>query len=272
MTNGTITPSTSFVVNGEFNYNGGTLSPVPTFTHSTANVTFNKAYALTATGTYTMSGTGSTLTLNGFDLTTGIFSSSTTAARSIAFGSNYIVLAHTTAATTVLVMASVAALTLTGTGGFKTDAAVTRTLTFGTTGGSTANAPNLTLTGSGTSVVTLTTGSWFNRLDFGTTAFTLGTTSLNLNGLTLSSAGTYTALTAIMVGTGTITPNGKTIAAFTINHSGTTTLAGALGCTTYTQTSGTVDFATFNLTCSSTAGVSVFIDLITSTLVAAFDG
>jgi hypothetical protein len=253
LTQGTITPSTSFTVAGSFNYNGGTLSPVATFTQTgTSVVTLGKAYALAATGTYTL--TAGTLNLNGFDLTTGIFASAGTGVRSIAFGTNNIVLAHTTAATTVLSMATnMGNFTWTGTGGFTAAANITRTYVFGTTGGSSTSAPNLTLTGSGTAVQTFTTNSWFNKLDFGTTAFNPGTTSLNLNSLTLSSAGTYTGLTATMQATGTITPTGKTIAAFTINNgAGTTTLAGALGCTTYVNTTGTIDFATFNLTCSST--------------------
>jgi hypothetical protein len=56
-----------------------------------------------------------------------------------------------------------------------------------------------------------------------------------------------------MVGTGTIFSNAKTIAAFTVNTSGTTTLSGGLVVTTYTQTAGTLNFATFGITCSSTA-------------------
>lgn len=254
LTSGTITPTTSFVVagTGTFNYNGGTLSTVATFTQTAGTVSFGKAYALSATGTYTL--TAGSLTLNGFDLTTGIFSSTGTGVRSIEFGSGNIVLAHTTAAQTVLSMANVTNFTYTGTGGFTAAASVTRTFTFGTTAGSTTNSPNLTLTGSGTAIATITTASWFNKIDFGTTAYTIAATNLNLNSLTLSTGGTFTNLTASMRGTGTITGNGKSIGPLVINNgAGTTTLAGALGCTTYTQTAGTIDFATFNLTCSSTA-------------------
>jgi len=249
MTSGTITPSTSFVLaSGAFNYNGGTLSAVPTFTHTAGTVTLGQAYALTATGTYTL--TAGTLNLNGYNLTVGIFSS-ISGTRTIAFGTGNIILAHTTAGTTVLSMTNAVGVTRTGTGGFVSDASVTRTYVFGS--GSTTNAPNLTLTGSGTAVATLSSGSWFNTLDFGTTAFNPGTTSLNLNGLTLSSSGTYTSLTATMRGTGTVTPNGKTIAAFNVNHTvaGITTLAGALNTAvtaTTTLFGGTLDLAGFTLT------------------------
>jgi hypothetical protein len=253
MTNGTITPSTSFTVAGSFNYNGGTLSAVPTFTQTgTSVVTLGKAYALTTTGTYTL--TAGTLNLNGFDLTTGIFSSSNSNARSISFGTNNIILGHTTASTTVLSMANASGFTCTGTGGFTANASVVRSYIVGTTSG-TSSPPNLAFTGTGTSIPVLSTGSYFGTLNFGSTAFTLAATSLNIYGsLTLSSGGTFTNLSVAMAGTGTITPNGKSIAALDIaNTPGTVTLAGALGCTVYTHISGTIDFANFNLTCSSTA-------------------
>jgi hypothetical protein len=258
LTNGTITPSVGFVVNsGSFTYTSGTLSPVLAFTQVAGTVTLGKAYALAATGTYTL--TAGTLNLNGFDLTTGIFAGAGTGVRSIAFGTNNIVLAHTTAGTTVLSMATnMNNFTCTGTGGFRSDAAITRTYVFGSTGGSATNAPNLTLTGSGTAVQTFNTSSWFNKLDFGTTAFTLPSTILNVNSLTLSAGGTYTALNLLARSTGTIITNNKTIAQFYISHgstSATTTLSGNLGCTTYLQdpNTGTFDLAFFNLTCSSDA-------------------
>jgi len=253
LTQGTITPSVSFVVSGSgtFNYNGGTLSAVPTFTQSQGNVTLGKAYALTATGTYSFSGAG-TLDLAGFTLTTGIFSCNHGSIRSISFGTGNIVLAHTTAAQTVLDMANASNFTWTGTGGFTTTMSVTRTFTFGTTGGSSTNAPNLTLS-SGASVATITNGSYFNTLSFGTTAFTIGTITLNLNGLTLSATGTYTTLTANMIGTGTITGNtNTTLVTLTINStSGTTTLGDAFSLAATgvtTLTSGTLALATFTLT------------------------
>lgn len=212
---------------------------------------------LTTGATNTTTLVAGTLTLNGFNLNTGIFASTGTATRAIAFGTNNIILSHTTAATTVLSFATATGFTYTGTGAFTADASITRTYVFGTTGGSTTISPNLSLTGSGTAIATFTTGSWFNTLNFGTTAFAVPVTVLNVNSLILSASGTFTSLGINAVGTGTLTPNGKTIAAFVVNNStGTTTLAGALGCTTYTNTTGTFDCASFNLTCSSTATVT----------------
>jgi hypothetical protein len=211
--------------------------------------------ALTLVTSATTRLTSGTLDLAGFTLTTGIFFGDGTTTRSIAFGTGNIALVHPTAATVVLNMPTATGFTWTGTGGFTASAAVTRTYNSGSTsGGSITNAVNLTLTGSGTAVQTFIASSWFNKLDFGTTAFTVAANAFNLNGLTLSSGGTFTAMPVTMRGTGTITPNGKTVGALVINNSaGTTTLAGALSCTTYTHTSGTIDFATFNLTCSGSA-------------------
>ena len=209
---------------------------------------------LTTVNTVTTTLTNGTINLNGFDLTTGIFSSSNTNTRSIAFGSNFILLIHLSPAQTVLNMFDATGFTLTGTGGFKSNASVTRTFVFGTTAGSATNAPNLTFTGSGTAVQTFSTANWFNNLDFGTTAFNIGTIALNLNGFTLSNGGTWNLFAPTMRGTGTITPNGKAISAFTVNNgAGTVTLAGPLSAAAYTQTAGTIDFASFNLTCSGAA-------------------
>ena len=258
-TSGTINPSTSFVVtSGGFTYNGGTLGAVPTFTHTAGTVTFNYSYSLTVTGTYTLTA-GTLILADGVTLTTGIFSSSNANTRSIQFGSasaGNIQLTHTTAATTVLSMSTLTNFTYTGPGGFTVDdMSVARSFGCGSiAGGSTTNAPNLTFT-TGASVATLNTGGWFKNLNFGTTSFTLGTTTLNIAGnLTLSATGTYTAMSINPQATGTYTFNGKSIAAFPVNVSGITiTMASNGGCSVFTMTLGTVDFASYNFTCSSTA-------------------
>jgi len=159
-------------------------------------------------------------------------------------------LTHTTAATVVLNMAAAGGFSWSGSGGF-TVAAMANTRTFSvanTSGGSTTTAPNLYFT-TGASIATLTTGSWFNSLDFGTTSFTLGTTSLNIDGdLTLSSSGTYTGLTVSILGTSTVTTNGKTIVALTIGSAtlvGTATLAGTV------TLSGALNLTQGSLTCST---------------------
>jgi hypothetical protein len=213
---------------------------------------------LTLDGTQTYSATATayvyagTLDLGGFDLTIGTLLGSVTNTRAIVFGANNIILSTTSGGATNLNFAIATDFTWTGTGGFTAAADITRTFTFGTTGGTATNAPNLTLTGSGTAIQTLTTGGWFKNLDFGTTAFTLPSTSLSIAGnLTLSASGTYIAgvsgLNVTTVGTSVITANGKTIATLIINcPGGTTTLNGPLtyvvaATVTTTLTAGTLD-------------------------------
>jgi len=251
---GTYTSLTVVMVGtGTITNNGKTLAAFGVDSAGTA--TLSAALSVSVTGTTTL--TAGTLDLAGFTLTTGIFSSSNTNTRAIAFGTGSIALSHTTAGTEVLSMFTVTGFTSTGTGGFTVAAmSVTRTFTVGpgdpgNSGptGTSANAPNLTFT-TGASVATFTdgiSGSWFNTLDFGTTSFTPANT-VNVNALTLSSGGTYTSLTVTMVGTGTITNNGKTIAAFGVNSAGTATLSAALtmsGALTLTQ--GTLACSVYNL-------------------------
>jgi hypothetical protein len=239
---------------GTITSNGNTTLAAMTISSTSGTTTLGAAFTMSATSTLTL--TSGSLALNGFNLTTGIFSSTNSNTRSIAFGTNNIVLAHTTAAQTVLSMSAATGFTWTGTGGFTSDASVTRTYVFGVTGGGIANSPNVSLTGTGSSQQTFTTNSWFNKLDFGSTTMTVSSSTINLSALTLSVGGTFTNLNIVMLGTGTIISNNKTVAAFTVNSwtiANSTTLSGNLACTTFTQTFGTIDFAGYNLTCSSTA-------------------
>ena len=258
---------------GAITFNATTTGQTITTGGTTINapITFNGvggewslSSALTTGATQTTTLTNGSLILNGFDLTTGIFSSSNTNTRSIAFGTNNIILSHTTAAQTVLSMATATGFTYTsstsigsGTGCFYSTMSTTRTFVFGTTGGSTTTAPTLYLV-SGASIATITTGSWFNELNLGSCSFTIAATNLNLNSLqTPNFTGVHTNLTATMVGTGNIYLNGaKSIGPLVINStSGTTTVQGGstLLCTTCTLTSGTLDLSTSaTLTCSST--------------------
>ena len=264
---GTYTNLTPTMV-GTGSINSGTNTTLPTLTIDslTGTTSLASAFTMTATGTVTL--TSGTLALNGFVLTTGIFSSSVTTTRAITFGSTNIVLAHTTAATTVLSMATATGFTNTGTGGFAAAMSVTRTFTFGTTGGTSANAPNLFIT-SGASIPTITTAGWFNKLDFTGSTCTPAVTALNLNSLTLASGGTYTNLTPTMVGTGAInTATNTTLTNFTVNStSGTTTLSATTTLTatsTVTLTSGTLDLGGFVLSCG------IFSSSVTNTRAIAF--
>jgi hypothetical protein len=216
---------------------------------------------LGGTQTYTASSifrlTAGTVDLGGADLNIGTFIGSFTDTRAIAFGANNINLITTTAATTNLNFAIATNFTWTGTGGFTAAANITRTFTFGTTGGSSTNGPNLTFTGSGLFDQTLTSGSWFNKVDFGTTSFTASATISNVNSFTLSNTGSFSGAGFTMVGSGTIASNGATnLGNLTINHAGTTTLGsnlsvlGSSNLTITTFTAGALNLNGFNLTCS----------------------
>jgi len=220
--------------------------------------------ALTTGATQTTTLTNGSLILNGFDLTTGIFSSSNINTRSIAFGATNINLTHTTAAQTVLNMAIATGFTWTTTtsgaldtrtGCFQAVMDRTRTFVFGTTSGSITNAPTLYLS-SGASIATITTGSWFNELNLGTCSFTIAATSLNLNQLyTASSTCVLTNMTVTMRGTGYMQTN-TSIGPLIINTSGTVympTGGSTVACTTFTLTAGSFSmYVNGTLTCSST--------------------
>lgn len=252
----TLTPTSVVITdNATFTYSGGSLAAVAAFTQTSGTVSLNLAYALTATGVYTL--TAGALTLGG-SLSTGTFVSSGTGVRSIAFGTNNIILTTTTAAATVVSMAIATNFTYTssgtfgsGTGTFQAIMSVTRTFVFGTTGGSTINAPRLYLV-SGASIATLTTGSWWSEINYGTTAYAQAATSLNLNSLyTLNSTTTMATLTANMVGTGSIQLGANSIGPLAINSTtGTTTLLSTVTTTTCTLTTGTLDINSRILNCT----------------------
>ena len=213
-----------------------------------ATVTVNGA-TLGVTNTFTL--TAGTLSLGG-TLSAGIFSSSNTNTRAIAFSTNNIALTSTTAATTVLSMLTATGFTYTGTGGFTRNMAATATIVFGTTGGSTTNAPNLTVN-AGVSALTITASSYLKNVIFTGSTCTVTASGLNMAGnLTLATGGTYTAVVPTFLASATITSAGKTLGNSTINGTGiTVTLADAmtLGSTnTLTLTQGTFTAANFNVT------------------------
>ena len=247
---------------------GGTYTGLtPTFRGSGTFTSATKA-----TGNVTISGSGITVTLgdaltmavstsvtltegsinlNGFTLSTGIFSSNNSNTRSIAFGTGNIALTSTTAATTVLDMTTATGFTNTGTGGFTRNMAATATVVFGTTGGTATNAPNLAVN-AGVEALTITTGSYFKNLNFTGYSGTPATTSYNACGnLTLSSGGTYTGITPTFLASGTFTSVTKVTGSPTINGSGiTVTLGDALtlaATNTFTLTEGTLDLGGFTL-------------------------
>ena len=216
-------------------------------------LTLADAMTLGAANTFTL--TAGTLNLNGFTLSTGVFSSSNSNTRAITFGAANIALTSTTAATTVLSMATATGFTWTGTGGFTRNQAATATMVFGTTGGTTANAPNLTVN-AGASTLAITSGSYFKNLDFTGSTCMVTATSLNMAGnLTFASGGSYLTVQQTFLATATITSVGKQINSTTINGSGiTVTLADALtlgSASILTLTQGTFTAANFNVTAGS---------------------
>ena len=203
-------------------------------------VTLSDALTVGIAGAFTL--TTGTIDLNGFTLSAGFFSSSNSNTRVITFGTANIALTSTSAATTILLMATATNFTYTGTGGFTRNMAATATVEFGSTaGGTTSNAPNLTVS-AGASALTITANSWFNNLDFTGSTSTVSN-AVNIAGnLTLATGGTYTAVVPTYRDTGTLTNSGRTLSALTVNGSGiTVTCADALTTTgALTLTDGTL--------------------------------
>jgi hypothetical protein len=234
---------------GSITSNSNTVNSV-TINHSGTTTLIGSALNTGATNSVTL--TSGTLDLNGNNVTTGTFSSSNSNTRSIVFGSNFIFTTTATAAAVNVSMAAGTNFSCSGTGGFSAAASATRTFTIGTSAAPTV-APNLTITGSGSSIQTLTTGGFFGSLNFNSTTFAVPATAISVFGdLTLSAAGTYSSMTVTKNGGGYIYGNSKALAALTINHPGATTYIGSAvtvvaGGTT-TLTLGTFDLNGFNFT------------------------
>jgi hypothetical protein len=219
-----------------------------------SGITVTLADALTTGIANTFTLTTGTLNLGGFTLSTGIFSSSGLPTKAITFGTGNIALTSTTAATTVLSMATATNFTWTGTGGFTRNQAATATVVFGTTGGSTSNAPNLTVN-AGASALTITGNSWWKNLNFTGSTSTVTAPNQNFAGNITLGGGTYnTSFVGTMFASGTITCAGKTFGGaganvLTINGSGITV---DLGDDFYGQnltlTQGTFTTNNFNVT------------------------
>jgi hypothetical protein len=181
-----------------------------------------------ATGTLTL--TSGTITLGANTLTCGVFSSSNSNARTVAFGTGKIVL--TGNARSVLVLTTATNLSVTGTRLFEASySGATGTRTFAapstSSGGTESTSMSVSVT-AGTDIVTMTTARVFNSLD--TTGFS-GTLNANTQtyygNVTIASTvtlGTITGLTfAATSGTQTVTTNGKTIdGIFVVNAPGAT--------------------------------------------------
>lgn len=263
----------TFLATATFRFNdaNSTISEFPILGDITINApggavslqdnTFPSPFTLGTTKTLTL--TAGTFSVNGRPVSTGRFSSSGTSTRvySTASGSprvQTIELTSTTAGATVLDMANATGFSYTISPGpgrpiFVRNQAATATMVFGTTGGTTSNACNLTVNG-GASALTLTSGSYFGTTNFTGSTCTVTAASLNLAGsLTLASGGTYTSVVPTFRGNAIITSNGKTLGTTTVNGSGiTVTLADAATVSViaqnFTLTQGTINLAGFTLT------------------------
>jgi uncharacterized protein YlxW (UPF0749 family) len=247
--------SPTFLASGTLRTNFNTLGSV-TVNGSGITVTLIGALSIASSSTFTL--TQGTLALNDFNLSTPRFLSNNTNARAISFGTGNIALTSTTAGTTVLDMGTATNFTMTTSGGgFTRNQAATATVTFGTTGGTTTNAPNLTVN-AGASQLSITSGSYFKNVNFtGSTSVVLGGAgggTVNIAGnVTLASGGTYTSIGFSLNASGTFTSNGKSITNSGVNGSGiTVTLADAMTITApsnnFTLTQGTLNLAGFTLT------------------------
>jgi hypothetical protein len=154
--------------------------------------------------------------------------------------------------------------TLTGTGGFTRNMTAFATLRFGTTGGTTSNAPNLTVTGS-TGTLTIDGsggGSWFKNLILSGSSCDVSASNVNIAGnLSLGTATFgYATLDPTFRASGTFTGSGaRQIGDTAIDGSGiTVTLATNISVSgTLALVQGTFNTANFNVAAtrfSSTSG------------------
>ncbi len=219
------------------------------FTFNGVGGTFQLAAALTSGATRTCTLTNGTLDLAGYTLTTGLFSSTNSNVRTLAFGTGKIVLTATSGV--IFTTGVFTDLTVTGTSLVQAinGGAGTRTLTFGTGAISEANSINFEIT-SGSDIVSLSgTGGAARNVNF--TGFT-GTINIpstkviygnwDAGGAT-SITGTSAVTFAATSGTKTIRTNGLTYGGgFSFNGvGGTWAMQDALSLTgTLTLTNGTL--------------------------------
>jgi hypothetical protein len=216
-----------------------------------------------ATGTLTL--TSGTITLGTNTLTCGVFSSSNSNARTVAFGTGKIILSGN--ARTVLVLTTATNLSVTGTRLFEASySGATGTRTFAApstgSGGAESNSTSVSVT-AGTDIVTLTSARTFYSLD--TTGFS-GTLNVNTQtyygNLTIAAAvtlGTATGFTfAATSGTQTVTTNGKTLDGLITINAPSATVSFSDSLTQGSTRSFTFLAGTLKLKAGATSTVGVF--------------
>lgn len=272
---GTITGNGAITISGSV-----TLSAGMTFTH-TGVKTFNSTGTITSAGktfssttidaashTVTLNdnltiGSSSTITLTrgtlslgaGFTLTCGLFSSSNSNTRDIMFGSGSIALNTTSSPVTCLDIANATGFTWSGTGLFTHNLPVSTTVVFGTTGGTTSNAPNFTAASTSSSrTLTITNGSYFKNVNF-TGNYATVTGIYNACGdLTLGSDGAYLSFRPTFLTPSTVICNGKRMGNATVNGNGIIVLFGDdfFG-SVLTLTQGTINAAFYTVNVNITS-------------------
>jgi hypothetical protein len=252
---GASAPTSADTVNIDTNSGTGTITVAASAV--SLNTSFsNVNISLSLSGSPTLCTTAGTfnfiigtIALNGFTLSTGIFSSSNVNTRSIAFSSGNIALTSTAAGAGVLAMGQMRGFTASGSGGFTRNMVSTATFVCGYLSPPTVG-PNLSFIGGSADITFFSTDVNLNSLNFtGNSSYvSYAGTSMSLSGsLTLSATGSGYGQ-YIFVGTGTLTTNGKTISNVTIDTTGTITLGSALtSSSAITLTRGTFNTANFSV-------------------------
>jgi len=236
---------------------GSYLAFIPIFTRTqTWTAQFSKQFAgfgvNISGGTLTLDGTQTfynwqyfyfiqgTLDLGGFDLSLVTIDGSNSNTRSINFGSKNISVGGP------ILMSNASNFSCIGTGGFTV---YSSSYNLGSSIPP-ISAPNVTAITS--TPPTITTGSYFNKLDFGNATVDPGTITVNVNSLTLNPSSTYNALSVNMIGTGILIGNSRTISGtLTFNTTGQVTLGSAITVQTTVFTQGTLNLNGFSYTYTS---------------------
>jgi hypothetical protein len=233
------------------------------FTFNGVGGTWQLQDALTSGSSRACTLTNGTLDLNGYTLTTGIFSSSNSNTRTLAFGAGKIVL--TGSATTLFTTSTATNLTVTGTNPLiqlTTNATTSsRGVTMGAAGE--ANAISIDITAGSDTIAFGTTNGSFKNVNFTGFTGTYSSTNIincygnwNWGGVTTNSS-TATITFVATSGTKTITSNGRSFGGnVTLNGIGGTWL-----CADALTTSGalTLTNGTLKLAAGTTSTVGSFV-------------
>jgi len=203
------------IVTGTHALTNGTLT-CASVTHTTGDLTVNSSATVVCTGAYGFAN-GSITINNGVDLTVGSFVSANTASRSIAFGTGRLVVTGTSG--TIWNTGTVTNFSYTGTSNVTLTGAGSTPVTITVGAMSAAQVLNFNIT-AGTYTLTTTTASAFNNLDFtgfnGTYAQAATNTSVYGNlvfsaGMSSSSTGGTLTMFPPSLTNKTITSNGNTL-------------------------------------------------------------